>query len=331
MKQKVTIYEVAQKANVSLATVSRVINNSQSVKQATRERVLKAIDELNFVPNAVAQGLALNKSTNIALIVPEASFSYISKIINGVIDVAHIYNYNIVLYSTNFGQFEADKIIDKVIKNRLDGVIILNSELTTKALDQLSKYNIPVTVVGTPLQGKLRTSVYIDYEEALYNLVKKYLDQGKDQIVFLDGDYNRFIVEEMLVGVKKAYKEVGKEFIGHLQIDDSYTKSYDEIKRYLKNNAVDLCIGARDSLAIAALNAALDLEIAIPNKLEIIGFNNTKYSRMSRPALSTIHVPLYELGAVAARQMTKMLNKEQVENPNHKLETYLVERETTRK
>ncbi|MDF9867211.1 LacI family transcriptional regulator [Bacilli bacterium PM5-3] len=330
MNKKVTIYDVASEAKVSLATVSRVINNSQSVKPATRERVLKAIDDLNFVPNAVAQGLALNKSYNIALIVPEASFSFISTIINGVVDVTHIYNYNVVLYSTNFGQFEVDKIIDKVIKNRLDGVIILNSELTTKALDQLSRYNIPVTVVGTPLQGKLRTSVYVDYEEATYNVVMKYLKDGKDKIVFLDGDYNRFIVEEMLIGIKKAYKENNLEFKGHLQIGDSYLTSYNEIKKYLENNDVDLCLGARDSLAIAALNAALDLNKNIPNDLEIIGFNNTKYSRMARPALSTVHVPLYELGAIAARHMTKMLNKEIVENSNHKLETYLVERLTTK-
>ena len=330
LKDKVTIYDVANEAGVSLATVSRVINNSSAVKVATRKRVLKAIDDLNFVPNAVAQGLALNKSTNIALIVPEASFSFIAKVINGVVDVTHIYNYNVVLYSTNFGQFEVDKIIDKVIKNRLDGVIILNSELTTKALDQLSKYNIPVTVVGTTVQGKLRTSVYVNYEEATYEVIKSYLAKGKDKIIFLDGDYNRFIVEEMLLGIKKAYREYNKEFDGHMNVDDSFSISYQQIKEYLEQNEVDLILGGRDSLAIAALNAALDLNIKIPEDLEIIGYNNTKYSRMARPALSTIHVPLYELGAVAARHMTKMLNNEKVDNPNYELKAELIRRLTTK-
>lgn len=329
MDSKVTIYDVAKKAGVSLATVSRVINNSQTVKASTRERVLKAIDDLNYVPNAVAQGLALNKSTNIALIVPEASFSYISKIINGVVDIVHIYNYNLVLYSTNFGEFEVDKIIDRVVKNRVDGVIILNTELTSKALDQLAKYQIPVTVVGTSIRGSLRTSVYIDYAKRTAEIVESYLAKGKDKIIFLDGDYNRFIVEDMLQGIKKAYAKNNKEFKGHLKISDSYTESYKDIKKYLENNEVDLFLGARDSSAIAALNAALDLNKKIPEDLEIIGFNNTKYSRMSRPSLSTVEVPLYEMGAIATRHMIKMLNNEKVANPNYELETILIKRQTT--
>ncbi|WP_423364276.1 LacI family DNA-binding transcriptional regulator [Mycoplasma sp. P36-A1] len=330
MSNKVTIYDVAKKADVSLATVSRVINNSASVKQATKERVLEAIKELNFVPNAVAQGLASNKTTNIALIVPEASFSYISKIINGVVDVVYIYNYNVILHSTNFGQFEIDKIVDRVVSSRTDGVIILSSELTTKALDQFSKYNIPVTIVGTTINGPLRTSVYVDYEKVCYESVKDYLDKGKDKIYFIDGDYNRFIVSDMLTGIKRAYKDKGLRFKGHLKVSDSFSKSYEQLKKHMQENEVDLYLGARDSLAIAAMNAALDLNKVIPDDLEIIGFNNTKYSRMSRPQLSTIHVPLYEMGAIAARHMTKLLNNEEVTSANHELDCYLIKRESTK-
>lgn len=326
---KITIYEVAKEAGVSLATVSRVINNSSSVKGTTKTKVLAAIDKLNFVPSAVAQGLAMNKSKNIALIVPEASFSYVSKIINGVVDVVHIYNYNVVLHSTNFGQFEVNKIIDRVIQNRMDGVIILSSELTTKALDQFSKYKIPVTIVGTPIKGNLRTSVYVDYEKITYEIIREQLKHNKDKIIFIDGDYNRFITQEMLNGIRRAYKEYGLEFDGQLRVSDSYTESYNQIKTYLEKHKVDLFLGARDSLAIAALNAALDLNLKIPDDLEIIGFNNTKYGRMSRPTLSTVHVPLYELGAVAARHMIKMLDNKEVEKPNHELQTYLVKRQTT--
>lgn len=331
MKNKTTIYEVAKEAGVSLATVSRVINKSEAVRPATRMKVMAAIDKLSFVPSAVAQGLALNKSKNIALIVPEASFSYVSKIINGVVDVVHIYNYNVVLHSTNFGQFEVNKIIDRVIQNRMDGVIILSSELTTKALDQFSKYKIPVTIVGTPIKGNLRTSVYVNYEKVIEEIINDYLVQEKNHITFIDGDYNRFITQEMVNGIRDAYKKYDLEFDGLLKVEDSYSKSYHQIKEYLKTNKVDLLLGARDSLAIAALNAALDLGIKIPEELEIIGFNNTKYSRMSRPSLSTVDVPLYELGAIAARQMVKMLDNQKVDNPNHELNTSLIKRETTMK
>lgn len=331
MKNKITIYDVAKEANVSLATVSRVINNSDVVKENTRDKVLAAIKKLNYVPSAVAQGLALKKSANIALIVPEAKFSFIANVISGVVDIAQIYNYGVTLYSTNFGEFNVDKIIDRVIKSRVDGVIILNSEVTTKSLDQLQVYNIPVTVIGTKIKGDLRTSVYVDYEEIISNIVDKYLAKKRNRIVFVDADYNRFLVEKMLVGIKDTYAKYNLKYNYHLKVTDSYENSYSEIKEYLKNNKIDLLIASRDSLAIAALNAALDIGIKIPEELEIIGFNNSKYSIMSRPKLSTVAIPVYEIGAVAARHITKMINNEELKKTNYKMSASLIYRETTKK
>lgn len=331
MDNRITIYDVAKEAGVSLATVSRVINNSEAVKKSTKDKVLSAIDKLNYVPNAVAQGLALNKSANIALIVPEAKFSFIANVISGVVDIAQIYNYGVTLYSTNFGEFEVDKIIDRVIMSRVDGVIILNSEVTTKSLDQLQNYNIPVSVIGTKIKGRLRSGVYVDYEEITSNIIESYLEKKRNKIVFIDADYNRFIVEKMLMGIKKTYVKHGLSYHGHLKVTDSYEESYEEIKEYLRNNEVDLLIASRDSLAIAALNAALDLGYQIPEQLEIIGFNNTKYSIMSRPKLSTVAVPVYEIGAIAARHITKMINNEELIMPNNKLDASIIYRETTKK
>ncbi len=331
MEKRITIYDVAKEAGVSLATVSRVINNSEAVKKSTRDIVLNAIKKLNYVPNAVAQGLALKKSANIALIVPETKFSFIASVISGVVDIAQIYNYGVTLYSTNFGEFDVDKIIDRVIMSRVDGVIILNSEVTTRSLDQLQSYNIPVSVIGTKIKGKLRTGVYVDYEEITAKLVTTYLAKNRNKIVFIDADYNRFIVEKMLMGIKNAYAKQQLNYHGHLKVTDSYEESYLEIKEYLKNNQVDLLIASRDSLAIAALNAALDLGYQIPDELEIIGFNNTKYGIMSRPKLSSVAVPVYEIGAIAARHITKMINNEELKKINYKLNASLIYRETTKR
>jgi len=329
-KQKITIYDVAEKADVSLATVSRVINNKGVVKEKTKEAVLKAIAELDYVPNAVAQGLASKKSANIALIVPEASFSYIAQIINGVVDELYNQQYNMLLYTTNYGQYEIDEVIKRVVSTRIDGVIILNSELTTKALDLFTKYNMPVSIVGKDVNGAKRASVYVDYEKVVYDVITSYLDQGKENIYFIDGDYNRFIVNDMLQGIKKAFQDKGKVFKGQLQVSDSYSSSYDQIKEHLNSHPVDMYLGARDSLAIAALNAALDLGYAIPEDLDIIGFNNTKYSRMSRPALSTIDVPLYNLGCIAARNVIAMVNEEPLIDYDQELECTLIKRSTSK-
>ena len=138
--KRVTIYDVAKEAGVSLATVSRVINGSTVVKEPTRQRVQSAIEKLGYKPNAIAQGLALQKTTTIGLVVPEASFTYTGQIINGLIDVAKIYNYNIMLHTITSGITEISDIIEDIIKSRVDGVIIYNDKLEMSEVEELKKY-----------------------------------------------------------------------------------------------------------------------------------------------------------------------------------------------
>jgi len=107
--KRITIYEVAKQADVSLATVSRVINGSDMVREDTRLRVQKAIEKLGYKPNAIAQGLALQKTTTIALVLPEASYTYTGQIINGLMDVARIYKYNVSLHTTSEGLSEMNE------------------------------------------------------------------------------------------------------------------------------------------------------------------------------------------------------------------------------
>lgn len=149
--KRVTIYDVAKEAGVSLATVSRVINGSNVVKGGTRERVQAAVDKLGYKPNAIAQGLALQKSTTIGLVVPEASFAYTGQIINGLIDVAKIYNYNIMLHTITAGITDISSVVEDIIKSHVDGVVIYNDKLKIEEVNELSKYNIPIVMIGNKI------------------------------------------------------------------------------------------------------------------------------------------------------------------------------------
>ena len=151
--KRVTIYEVAKEADVSLATVSRVINGSDIVKEATRKRVEEAINKLGYRPNAIAQGLALQRSTTIGLIVPEASFTYIGQIINGLSDVAKIYDYNIILHTITEGITNIREVINEVIKSRVDGVILYCDTVLDDATKLLEEYSIPMVVLGTGISS----------------------------------------------------------------------------------------------------------------------------------------------------------------------------------
>ena len=312
--KRVTIYDVAKEAGVSLATVSRVINGSNVVKAPTRERVQAAVDKLGYKPNAIAQGLALQKTTTIGLVVPEASFTYTGQIINGLIDVAKIYNYNIMLHTITAGITDIASIIEDIIKSHVDGVIIYNDKLEVEEINELSKYNIPIVMIGNKVKGDKLCSVYVDIEKAIYELCSKYLEEGKDKIAIVEDRKNPYICEEMVKGAQKAYQQRKKKFNGFLKIPAEDRTSYAFLCKHLKDHTYDLMIGNRDSQAMAVLNAARENNISVPDDMEVVCVIDTKYNSMVRPQISSFSIPSYDLGAVSMRVMTKMLQENNPEN-----------------
>lgn len=312
--KRVTIYDVAKEAGVSLATVSRVINGSDVVKAPTRERVQAAVDKLGYKPNAIAQGLALQKTTTIGLVVPEASFTYTGQIINGLIDVAKIYNYNIMLHTITAGITDIASIIEDIIKSHVDGVIIYNDKLEIEEISELSKYNIPIVMIGNKAKGDKLCSVYVDIEKAIYELCSKYLEEGKDRIAIVEDRKNPYICNEMVKGAEKAYKQRKKKFNGFLKIPAEDRTSYSFLCKHLKDHSYDLMIGNRDSQAMAVENAARENNIRVPDDMEVVCVIDTKYNSMVRPQISSFSIPSYDLGAVSMRVMTKMLQEDNPEN-----------------
>ncbi|NLA78809.1 MAG: LacI family transcriptional regulator [Erysipelothrix sp.] len=308
--KRVTIYDVAKEANVSLATVSRVINGLDIVREETKARVQEAIIKLGYKPNAIAQGLALQKTTTLALVVPEASFVYTGQIINGLLDVAKIYKYNIMLHTTTEGILEINEIIENIIKSRVDGVIIYNDKLLYDELQELTKYQFPIVLIGNKMSDDNVACVYVDFEKATYELVNKYLLKDMTNIAIIEDRKNPFAIKQMIDGAQKAFKEQNVTGFSYVEIPYNYRSSYEYLKNYFKDNHHEVVICHRDSQALATINAAMENNIKIPDELEVICAIDTKYNAMVRPQLSGFSIPSYDLGAVAMRIMTKMLANE---------------------
>lgn len=328
--KRVTIYDVAKEANVSLATVSRVINGLDIVREDTRERVQEAILKLGYKPNAIAQGLALQKTTTLALVVPEASFNYTGQIINGLLDVAKIYKYNIMLHTTTEGIVEINEIIENIIKSRVDGVIMYNDKLLYDELKELTKYQYPIVLIGNRMSDDNVACVYVDIEKATYELVKKYLDRGSNDIAIIEDRKNPFAIKQMIDGAQKAFKEYGVEGFSYIDIPNNYRSSYEFLKNYFKEHKHDVIISHRDSQALATINAASENNIKIPEQLEVICAIDTKYNAMVRPQLSGFAIPSYDLGAVAMRIMTKMLYNEPLDDREIELSYLFTPRQSTK-
>lgn len=328
--KRVTIYEVAKEANVSLATVSRVINGSDVVKAPTRERVEAAIKKLGYKPNAIAQGLALSKTTTIGLIIPEASFTYTGQIINGLLDVAKIYNYNIMLHTITDGITDAQKIVDIVIKSRVDGVIVYSDKINEDSISVLNDYNIPIVVIANKVSSKSVCSVYVDFEKAICEICSKYIANGITDIALVEDRKNPNTTKEMLKGAKRAFANNGLEFTNYITIPKEYRSSYKFMRKYLKDHHHALIIANRDSQAMAVINASRENGISVPDDMEVICVIDTKYNSMVRPMISSFSIPSYDLGAVSMRLMTKMLQNEDFEDKEKCLSYLFTNRETTK-
>ncbi len=328
--KRVTIYDVAKEAKVSLATVSRVINGLEIVREDTRLRVNEAIEKLGYKPNAIAQGLALQKTTTIALVVPEASFSYTGQIINGLLDVAKIYKYNIMLHTVSEGIVEIGEIIDTIIKSRVDGVVIYNDKLIYDELKALTNYQFPIVLIGNKMSTNNICSVYVDLEKAVYELVSEYLDKGKGDIAIVQDRKNKYMIEQLIKGATTAFERRGLVFEQYIEIPQEYRSSYQYLKEYFKKRRHDLVIAYRDSQALAVANAAAENDIKVPEELEIVCIIDSKYNSMVRPQLSSFTFPSYDLGAVSMRVMTKMLKQDNFDDREIELSYLFTPRQTTK-
>ncbi len=328
--KKVTIYEVAKESNVSLATVSRVINGSTVVKEDTRRRVEEAINKLGYRPNAIAQGLALSRTTTVGLIIPSTSISFSGRVINGLCDVAKIYDYSVYLHTITEGVTDIKEIIDDVIKARVDGVIIYADKDLDDSLKLLEEYNIPMVVMCSQVSAENICSVYVDYRKAVFELCDSYLEKGIEDIAILQDHRNDVVSQLMKSGAEEAFRKHGKEYKGYIEVSKDNRSTYKFLKSYFKTHRHQVFVANRDSQAMAALNASQGCGISVPDDMELVCMNESKYTSSVRPEISSFVVPAYDLGAISMRLMTKMLKDEQVEEKEKHLNALFSPKQTTK-
>ena len=331
---KATIYDVAGAARVSLATVSRAINNPEKVKPETRERVLRVIEELGYKPNAFAKGLASRKSTTVAVLVPDMSRASIAEMMNGIADIARVYKYSIMLYILDNEESTEEEVLKEIIAAQVDGILYLNDEITTKQHEFLkmiqNEHQIPIVLSNTVFhESDEIPSVSIDYEKAGYEITKKLIDEGRENI-YMVSTVRKYMVNDLK---EKGYLRAMDEARLAPQImrtSGRISVNTEHFNEYFRNHKVDGVIAVRDSIAVSFINVARMNEVRIPEDIDVCGFQNTKYSRLSRPNLTCVDVPIYDIGAVSMRVLTKLMNQETLEERMIMLEHDVMERGSTK-
>ncbi|MCT2899222.1 catabolite control protein A [Lentilactobacillus buchneri] len=331
-KQTITIYDVAREASVSMATVSRVVNGNANVKPATRKKVLDVIEKLDYRPNAVARGLASKKTTTVGVIVPDVTNMYFASLARGIDDVATMYKYNIILTNSDSNNEKEVKVLNTLLSKQVDGIIFMGNEINDKLREEFKRTKTPIVFAGSVDEEDLYARVNIDYVAAVEEEVKNLIDRGNRRVAFVCGPLEQAINGKFrLKGYKQALKSAGIPYDEKLvfETDDTYKTGTLLQPALMAVNATAAMV-TDDELAAGIMNGMSDADVKVPDDFEIITSNDTKLTEMVRPKMSSITQPLYDIGAVAMRLLTKLMHNEPVDEKNVLLPYGLMKRESTK-
>nr|WP_263325400.1 catabolite control protein A [Neobacillus sp. Marseille-Q6967] len=312
----ITIYDVAREANVSMATVSRVVNGNPNVKPVTRKKVLEVIERLGYRPNAVARGLASKKTTTVGVIIPDISNIFFAELARGIEDIATMYKYNIILSNSDQNKEKELHLLNTMLGKQVDGIVFMSGNITADHVEEFEKSPVPIVLAGSIEETDQIPSVNIDYEQAVYDSVKEFIDKGHKNIAFVIGPLHEpKNTERKLKGYQRALSDGGLAYNEELvaEGDYSYDSGIEAFEKLLEasERPTAILVGS-DEMALGVVHGAEDKGFKIPEDFEVVTSDNTRLSLMVRPQLTTIVQPLYDIGAVAMRLLTKLMNKESV-------------------
>ncbi|MCM3767168.1 catabolite control protein A [Neobacillus niacini] len=317
-----------------MATVSRVVNGNPNVKPVTRKKVMEVIDRLGYRPNAVARGLASKKTTTVGVIIPDISNIFFAELARGIEDIATMYKYNIILSNSDQNKDKELHLLNTMLGKQVDGIVFMGGHITPDHVEEFERSQVPIVLAGSIEESKQIPSVNIDYEQAAYDSVKEFIDRGHQQIAFVISPlYEPDISVKKLNGYKRALAEANIPVNEELIIEGEYTydSGIEAFEKLLESSVkpTAIFVGA-DEMALGVVHGAEDKGYHIPEDFEVITSDNTRLSLMVRPQLTTIVQPLYDIGAVAMRLLTKLMNKEKVAEQTVVLPHRIEHRQSTR-
>jgi LacI family transcriptional regulator len=307
----VNIKMVAEKAGVSASTVSRVLGSKQAyIAKETREKVLKAVQELQYTPNIYAKGLRGGRTESIALLIPDIENEMFPPIIKGIETYARKNGYNLILSCTN-EDIEIEKnFINKMRQNAVDGFIVCSMTQKSDHVRQLQRDGFPLVLVARYYGDKINAVVINNYQ-AGYDATNYLINSGNRRIAIVVGSIDLSLYRERYEGYKAALQNAGIAYDDRLVIHETSGANglYKAIMNILKmKDRPDAIFATNDHKAIISMQAVNDTGLRIPDEISVLGFDNIKVSKLLNPALSTVSQPFYDMGSLAAKKLINIIN-----------------------
>ena len=310
----VSIAQVAKLAGVSIATVSRCLNNPEKVRSATRAKVQKAIAETNYSPNSLAQSFRRGRTNVVMVVLPTVGDPFLGDVLSGIRSrlTGH---YSVLLAETDLNHVDYEEVGALLVSRQIDGLILLATLLPFGAtLEQMGEgRRLPVVVGCEPITSELTSlpSVHIDNEEAAFEATKYLIDIGHSDIAFVHGGKASLLTQDREQGFRKAMAASGlsvhEDFIqaGFMTVDGGVTSAKYLLGKARRPTAIFF---ANDEMALGALHAIARAGFRVPEDISVMGFDDSRYAAVASPPLSTVAQPAREIGERVADRMLAELD-----------------------
>lgn len=326
-----SVKEVAKRAGVSSATVSRVLNNDPAVKPETRNKVLHIIRELNYKPNLMAKNLRKQSSKTIVMVLPTMANPFFAGIARGAQAAISESGYNVIIGTTEFDKLQLGTYINLLNTNLADGLILVSSNMPKEALLKLSKQH-PVVLCNEYYDDLDIQSVSIDNRQAAYDAARELLARGCRNIGFVTGTRESSSLLGRMSGYRLALQEAGMAFNERLVVKakSNYEQVVEAVNSIAeKEKSLEGLIVNSDMLASYILKGIKEGDVRLPGRIGLISFDGTFLSEVMNPALTTVAQPMYDLGyASVGLLLQKLRNRPETADKRLFLPHRLIVRET---
>ena len=302
-----TIKDVAKAAGVSIATVSRAITGKAQVKPEVRQRILDAIEALDYRPNISARNLVMGKNRTIGVLVSDLTNSFTGEILSGIEEMCQTFKYDVLVCSTG-GDIKKEALyLEQFEGKQVAGLIMIPWKLHAETVEKINSMAIPIIMVNRNNSKLTVPTIAIDNYKASYQMTNYLISKGHKRIGFIR---NSVDVDFFGLDQYRGYKQAMMDHL--LDVDQRYIKygdfsmenSYRIVKNFILDKDVPTAIFATsDIMAIGAINALRDNDYKVPEDVSVVGFNNVKMASLYRPRLTVIHQPLYSIGTVAVKMI----------------------------
>lgn len=325
-----TMREVAKRAGVSPATVSRVLNNAQGIAAETASRVLDAASELHYFKNVHAQRLATGKSNLFGLVISEITNPYFPELIRGFQTAAWDRECDILLCNTEYDRERTRLVVRRLVENDVRGVAVMTTSVDESMTPELTAAGIGVVFCNLGRVGTLVSNISVDYRQGIAQAVQHAVDLGHRRAAVIAGPADNrtaTTIKNMLVaGIHRQ----GLNSLPVIHCDshiDAGASAAPAVLSAPDPPTVIFC--GSDQIALGAMSALEDVGVGIPGEMSVIGIDDVSFAFLARPPLTTISVPREQVGKLAFQALEKMLRLKRRKGAEYSVKTELVIRKST--